>query len=187
MSTAVYILFGRTGSGKSHIANLLEERGVFHIDGDKHITKDMRRCLEKDEQMTPEMIDVFVQQLIQLIGSSQQKLAENFIVSQALYLNAHRQRILEAIPQAQFVHIRVSEATRAQRIQARYQAGLSKVSLEYAMEMDKHFEFPTHPVIQVDNNHDDEDALLAELTDKLDLSSPLFSCDAIAIQHSMSL
>lgn len=69
----IYFLFGKTGSGKSYIGELLRQLSIVHIDGDNHITQKMRDCLIEDEQMTPEMIDEFVDVLIDVIKTQKLK------------------------------------------------------------------------------------------------------------------
>lgn len=78
---AVYFLFGKTGSGKSYIGGLLEKLNILHIDGDKHITQKMLDCLIEDEQMTPEMIDEFVNVLIDVIKTQKKILRSRVLLS----------------------------------------------------------------------------------------------------------
>ncbi|WP_204308384.1 hypothetical protein, partial [Escherichia coli] len=79
-----------------------------HIDGDNHITQKMRDCLIEDEQMTPEMIDEFVDVLIDVIKTQKTKTPnESFVISQAMYLDKHRLKLLNAIPELEFVMIDV--------------------------------------------------------------------------------
>lgn len=77
----IYFLFGKTGSGKSYIGRLLEKLNIIHIDGDKHITPRMVDCLIEDEQMTPEMIDEFVNVLIDVIKIQKEKIRSRVLLS----------------------------------------------------------------------------------------------------------
>lgn len=74
----IYFLFGKTGSGKSYIGELLRQLNIVHIDGDNHITQKMRDCLIEDEQMTPEMIDEFVDVLIDVINTQKENTQREF-------------------------------------------------------------------------------------------------------------
>lgn len=164
----IYFLFGKTGSGKSYIGELLEQLKIIHIDGDAHLTQKMRDCLIEDEQMTPEMIDEFVDVLIEVIRSKKVELPkQSFVVSQALYLDKHRLKLLKTIPDLKFVMIDVTPVIRASRVTSRFRNKESKVSLHYANQMDKFFEVPSHDVILLENNKASDEALIAEIQKKL--------------------
>lgn len=173
---AVYFLFGKTGSGKSYIGGLLEKLNILHIDGDKHITKKMLDCLIEDEQMTPEMIDEFVNVLIDVIKTQKENTPEqSFVISQAMYLDKHRLKLLNAIPDLKFVMIEVEAKIRENFITSRYQNNKSKVSLRYANEMDKFFERPSHEIILFENNHQADDILIQQIHEKMPI---LFNIEA---------
>lgn len=165
---AIYFLFGKTGSGKSYIGGLLEQLNITHIDGDKHITPRMRDCLIEDEQMTPEMIDEFVDVLIDVIKKQKEKTPkQNFVISQAMYLDKHRLKLLNAIPELKFVMIDVAQVLRESFITSRFQNKESKVSLRYANEMDKFFEYPSHEIIQFENNRGTYKNLIEQIHEKM--------------------
>lgn len=151
----IYLLFGKTGSGKSHIGRFLEEQGIFHIDGDKHITDEMRECLKTDTQMTEDMIGRFVLHLAEVINRQKKEREQPFVVTQALYLDSYRQQLLEAVAGLEFVLIDSDESERMQRIAARHLSGESKVTPAYAIEMDKRFEEPRHAYKKLVNGGDD--------------------------------
>lgn len=119
------------------LGELLRQLSIVHIDGDNHITQKMRDCLIEDEQMTPEMIDEFVDVLIDVIKTQKTKTPnESFVISQAMYLDKHRLKLLNAIPELEFVMIDVIPVLRASRITNRFRNQESKVSLRYATRMD---------------------------------------------------
>ncbi|MFJ1267134.1 hypothetical protein ACD661_01025 [Legionella lytica] len=164
----IYFLFGKTGSGKSYIGELLEKRNILHIDGDKHITPRMLDCLMEDEQMTPDIIDEFVDVLIDVIKVQKEKTpAQSFVISQAMYLDKHRLKLLNAIPDLKFVMIEVEPKLRVNFITCRYQNNKSKVSLRYANEMDKFFERPSHEIILFENNHQEDEILIKQIHKKM--------------------
>jgi adenylate kinase family enzyme len=154
----IYFLFGKTGAGKTYVANLLsEKKGLLHIDGDEHITEEMREALRSDTQMTREMIKAFIENLIMVIQDQRVRSPDtSFIVSQALYIDCLRHRLLEAFPnELVFVWIDTEQSLREKRISARFFSRDSKVTPSYAKDMDSFFETPTHPHKKLMNNGDD--------------------------------
>lgn len=170
----IYFLFGKTGTGKTYIADLLHhEFNIEHINGDAFITPRMKECLAKGVQMTSDMIDEFVLSLIKIITNKKQDMdGESFIVSQALYLDKNRLAVLKAFPkELKFVLIESNDRQRRNRIESRFSALKSKVSSEYALDMDKFFQQPTHPFITVNNDSQDGQLLVQHLRSSLpDLS-----------------
>ncbi len=165
----VYLLFGKTGSGKSYIGELLERQHISHIDGDKHITNEMRECLKTNKQMTEEMIGRFVTHLAAVINQHKQDHPHAFVVTQALYLDCYRQELLQAVPDLEFILIDSNEPRRMQRIRERFERGESKVTPVYATKMDERFEQPTHPYkcIVNEGNSDHLQVLLEEIMPEL--------------------
>jgi dephospho-CoA kinase len=165
---AILWLFGKTGSGKSYIGSFLESKGVLHLDCDHYITQEMRDCLDEDKQMTPEMITRYVIHLSLIVNAyRRQHQGRSFVVTQAMYLNEHRQLLLDKFDDLQFVWIKAKPAIRDLRLMARYLAEKSKVSPEYARKMDDCFEVPTHPHLVFDNDYSDDDTMLDNLNDLL--------------------
>ncbi len=165
----VYLLFGKTGSGKSFAGHLLENNGILHIDGDKHITNEMRACLENDEQMTEAMIGRFVEHLAKVINERKQTVTQSFVVTQALYLDCYRQKLLSLVDGLTFVLVESDESMRMQRIQTRFEQKESSVSPEYAKQMDKRFERPSHHYLILRN-----DGNLEQLNNQLKQTFPFF-------------
>ncbi|KTC90484.1 hypothetical protein OQJ18_01465 [Fluoribacter dumoffii] len=164
----IYFLFGKTGSGKSYVGRLLEKQNILHIDGDNHITPRMLDCLIEDEQMTPDMIDEFVVVLIDVIKNQKEKNpTQSFVISQAMYLDKHRLKLLNAIPDLKFVMIDVAPRVRENFITSRFQNKESKVSPRYAKEMDKFFETPSHEIILLQNNQQADELLLQQIQEKM--------------------
>nr|WP_225316876.1 zeta toxin family protein [Legionella longbeachae] len=164
----IYFLFGKTGSGKSYIGRLLEQLNILHIDGDKHITPRMLDCLIEDEQMTSEMIDEFVNVLIDIIKTQKEKTpTQSFVISQAMYLDKNRLKLLNAIPELKFVMIDAPPRLRENFINSRFQNKESKVSPQYAKEMDKFFEKPSHEIILFENNEKTDEALIEQIHEQM--------------------
>ncbi|WP_058534690.1 hypothetical protein [Legionella saoudiensis] len=164
----IYFLFGKTGSGKSYIGQLLEKLNILHIDGDKHITPRMQDCLIENDQMTPDMIDEFVHVLIDVIKTQKEKTpAQSFAISQAMYLDKHRLKLLNAIPDLKFIMIDIDPTLRESFITSRYQDKKSKVSLQYANEMDKFFERPSHEIILFENFPKADEILIKQIHEKM--------------------
>lgn len=164
----IYFLFGKTGSGKSYIGSLLEKLNIIHIDGDKHITPRMIDCLIEDEQMTPEMIDEFVNVLIDVIKTQREKTPkQSFVISQAMYLDKNRLKLLNAIPELKFAMIDVAPRLRESFVTTRFQNKESKVSPRYAKEMDKFFESPSHEIILFENTQETDEILMKQIHEKM--------------------
>lgn len=143
----IYFLLGRTGTGKTYVGeNLKRKTGLPHYDGDKFITQEMRDALEKDIPLTRPMIDAFVEKLKGDIALLMEKHpGESFIISQALYMNEHREILLSAHPELRLIWVDSDEGIRQGRIKERFINGDSRVSPECAREMDTHFEAPEVP------------------------------------------
>lgn len=172
----IYFLFGKTGSGKSYIGRLLEQLNILHIDGDKHITPRMLDCLIEDEQMSSDMIDEFVNVLIDVIKTQKEKTpTQSFVISQAMYLDKNRLKLLNAISDLKFVMIDVAPRLRENFITSRFQNKESKVSPQYAKEMDKFFEKPSHEIILFENNENTDEILIEQIHEKM---PALFNCVA---------
>lgn len=164
----VYFLFGPTGTGKTYIGHLLRANGVTFIDGDKYITTRMRNCLLKDEQMTPEMIDEFVEKLKDIIIEHKESLGnKSFVIAQALYMNKHRQYLLRKIKELVFVLVKSEQSIREDRIRARFQSKESGVNIEYAKEMDDKFESPSHAHLIINNDRQAKSDLLSAIKDTM--------------------
>ncbi len=160
----IYFLFGYTGSGKSFIGKQLSARGITHLEGDQFITEDMRSFLAEKKQMTREMIYVFTDILIEEIKKTHNQLSgESFVVTQAMYVNDCRERILQAVSDLQFVWVQSDTPLRKQRVLERFENNESGVSEEYANEMDPLFEAPKHPVIVLNNSSISEETLMEEI------------------------
>lgn len=177
----IYFLFGPTGTGKSYVGDLLSKKtGLLHIDGDKYITPLMRNALAQETPITREMIDEFVWVLVDKIKAQLAKDAKaSFIISQAMYMNEHRQILLDAFPgNMQLILIQSDEKIRKSRILSRYNAGKSKVTVKCAEEMDPKFEAPDHDFNVLDNN--DQDELLYQAFESLyEIKTPHLPQDPI--------
>lgn len=155
----IYFLFGKTGTGKSYVGDILANRtGLPHIDGDKFITSKMREALATETPIKREMIDEFVLVLVDKIkGLLGDDPDTSFIVSQAMYMNEHRQILLSAFgDHIKLILIDSDDAIRQERIKTRFEAEESKVTLEVAAEMDAKYEKPSHIHDTLSNDNDNE-------------------------------
>lgn len=83
-----------------------------------------------------------------------------------MYLDKHRLKLLNAIPDLKFVMIDVAPRVRENFITSRFQNKESKVSPRYAKEMDKFFETPSHEIILLQNNQQADELLLQQIQEK---------------------
>lgn len=128
----------------------------------------MLDCLIEDEQMTSEMIDEFVNVLIDIIKTQKEKTpTQSFVISQAMYLDKNRLKLLNAIPELKFVMIDAPPRLRENFINSRFQNKESKVSPQYAKEMDKFFEKPSHEIILFENNEKTDEALIEQIHEQM--------------------
>lgn len=98
------ILFGEMGSGKSYLGKRLATlRNVPFLEGDDLLPRAARARVEKFLPMSRGMVDAFVEDLIDSITSRRNReFIDGVVVAQALYGNAHRKRVKEALEAAGF-------------------------------------------------------------------------------------
>lgn len=135
----IYIFFGKTGSGKSFLANYLQDHyNFFHFDGDQILTADMKEYISKNKTFTQTMVDEYTTVLKEKIKSFLSDYQRPIIISQAMYRNKNRLEILTEFPYIQFVLINAQELTCYQRIKSRN----NWVTPEYAQKISVLFDPP---------------------------------------------
>lgn len=147
----VFILFGKTGVGKSYIGEYLQQHhGFLHFDADQLITEPMKQCIVLGEQMRQEMIDDYMEIVKGKIRYFYHgDFPEPVVMSQALYRNKNRLDILNEFPNIHMVLVEADEALCYQRIQARNNA----VTVTYAKNISALFESPQGFDYAVIDNH----------------------------------
>ncbi len=135
-------LFGQVGSGKSHIGRLLGARfGIHFHDGDDDLPACIRVAVKDHLPITDAMRDEFTDIIIARIRSLSSQ-HDNLCVAQALFKNAHRQKLLRAVPDVHMVWVRSTPDMIANRL-ARRTGHLA--TGYYAAIVNPGFESPTVP------------------------------------------
>lgn len=97
----VHILVGEMGSGKSYLGKQLAKSLDYRfIEGDALAGPSMKRAMDTFGIITKEMIDALVGSIALAVRSDVN--ASGFVVSQALYMKRHRDRLKELLERAGF-------------------------------------------------------------------------------------
>jgi gluconokinase len=138
----IKFLFGKAGSGKSHIGEVASRTYGFHFhDADRDLPDAFRKAMERGGGVTEEMREEFTAILIATI----RRLASahrDVCISQALVRNRIRERILQAVPSVELVWVDAPEDVIAARLESRPDHIASK---PYARMVNSLFEAPTVP------------------------------------------
>jgi gluconokinase len=147
----IKFLFGKAGSGKSHIGEVASRSYGFHFhDADGDLPDAFRKAMERGGGVTEEMREEFTAILIATI----QRLASthrNVCISQALVRNRMRERILQAVPSVELVWVDAPEDVISARLESRPDHIASK---PYARMVNSLFELPTVPHAKFVNDND---------------------------------
>jgi carbohydrate kinase (thermoresistant glucokinase family) len=147
----IKFLFGKAGSGKSHIGRLASERYGFHFhDADEDLPERFRKAIERQEKVTDEVRGEYFENIIATIRRLTLAHAR-VCVCQALIRNKYREMILEAVPSVQFVWVEASDELVASRLKRR--AG-HLAPRPYAEFVNRIFEPPTVAHVRFENGDD---------------------------------
>lgn len=141
-------LFGKVGSGKSYIAELVSKEFNYHwYEGDDDLTPKMVEAIQRKETFTQEMRDEFYGLMSEKIKSLCLK-HETLVVSQALYRQKNRDELKEAFPELVFVWVRSGESITRERLLARG----NWVDPEFAKKKSVNFEEPDEDCLVLEND-----------------------------------
>ena len=138
----IKFLFGKAGSGKSHIGEAASRLYGFHFhEADQDLPEAFRQAIAAGGGVTEKMRQEF---LVVMIATLQRLASEhrNVCVSQALFRDRMRLRILEAVPAVEFVWVDAPDDVLWARLEAR---GGHIASRPYAQMVNRLFEIPTVP------------------------------------------
>ena len=138
----IKFLFGKAGSGKSHIGEAASRLYGFHFhDADHDLPEAFRQAIAAGGGVTEKMREEY---LVVMIATLQRLVSEhlNVCVSQALFRDRMRLRILEAVPAVEFVWVDAPDDVLWARLEAR---GGHIASRPYAQMVNSLFEVPTVP------------------------------------------
>ena len=123
----IKFLFGKAGSGKSHIGEAASRLYGFHFhEADQDLPEAFRQAIAAGGGVTEEMRQEY---LVVMIATLQRLASEhrNVCVSQALFRDRMRLRILEAVPAVEFVWVDAPDDVLWARLEAR-DAGAHPIS-----------------------------------------------------------
>lgn len=147
----IKFLFGRAGSGKTHIGKVASrDYGYYFHDADADLPEDFRKAMERGGGVTEAMREVF---LGNLIGTIRRLAAahRDLCVSQALVRDRLRTRILEAMPSVEYVWVDTPDDILQARLQGRADHIASR---PYAEIVNSLFEPPSVPHVKFVNDGD---------------------------------
>lgn len=147
----IKFLFGKAGSGKTHIGEAASRSYGFHFhDADQDLPEAFRRAIAAGGGVTERMREEYLEAMI---ATTQRLAAEHasVCVSQALFRDRMRLRILEAVPAVEFVWVDAPDDVLWARLAGR---GEHIASRAYAQMVNKLFEAPTVPHRRFINDND---------------------------------
>jgi len=147
------ILFGVPGAGKSFAGHILrDDYGVHFHDADHELPEDMRHALTSKLPVTDDMRQRFFERVIR-VTRRLTEYHEHVAIAQAFMKEQHRQMVLRAFPQAQFILV----TSRPDLIEQRFaQRSDYLIDLEDARRIAAVFEPPQIPHRVLPNNGDRE-------------------------------
>jgi carbohydrate kinase (thermoresistant glucokinase family) len=147
----ITVLFGKAGSGKSHIGRMASlAYGLYFHDADDDLPERFRQAVARREKVTDEMREEYLEAMI---AAAKRLMTDhrNLCICQALPRNRIRERILRAIPTAEFVWVDAPSELISSRLRAR--PG-HVASVEYAETVNRIFEIPIVPHVKLVNGND---------------------------------
>lgn len=147
----IKFLFGKAGSGKSHIgeaANL--SYGFYFHDADRDLPDAFRKAVESGGGVTDTMREDFVMTIIATINRLA-ALHRDLCICQALIRDRARVRIQHAIPAVEFVWVDAPEEVISSRLESRRG---HVASSSYSQRVNSLFEHPTVAHARFENDGD---------------------------------
>ena len=146
----IKFLFGKAGSGKTHIGEASRAHGFHFHDADRDLPEAFRKAMERGGGVTEEMREEFLAGLVATINHLAAA-HPNVCVSQALVRDRLRTRVLEAVPAVQYVWVDAPEDVLAARLESR-PGHMARAP--YARMVNNLFELPTVPHARFINDGD---------------------------------
>jgi len=160
MKNHIIVVFGKPGTGKSYVAKILEEKfGYFPYNGDDALPLDMKNTLFKREEITEDMRDRFLNNMITKI----RKLAEvnsKVVVHQTFLREFMRKTLLSELPNATFLLIETDDPLREKRYMERKYFNLG---IPYLRKMTDLFEDVRVPHEIIYNNKEGPQEIIKQL------------------------
>jgi gluconate kinase len=154
------ILFGLPGAGKTFTGKLLSDVFEYrYVDGDDELPTDMKMALEKNDVVTDEMRDRFMNQ----IRNRFKEIIENnekVVLSQTFIKDSHRKIFLEQFPESTFILLEAPEHVRTYRYESHK---IFTFTPSYWKSMAARFEPISIPFKQIINDSEGTTLLIDQL------------------------
>jgi gluconate kinase len=144
----LYVLFGKSGSGKNFVGRAFTQFGFSFYDGDDSLGPELEATVRNKEPLTMDMLDDYFYRLIEdtkeLLRTTQK-----LVVAQAVFQNKHREWFKEAFPTVKMVWLDTSDKMIRTHLNSRQN---HIASTEYAMEINEFFQDPDFDCLRLTNN-----------------------------------
>jgi gluconokinase len=148
MEPLVLFLFGKSGTGKSFVGDILEEILGWHVyHADKDITEEMKAALSENRPFTNDMRDRYFSIVAENI-LARKEIYRNIVVTQGVYKKKHRDILVSNVPDLELVHIQSTNALIQERLLNRKDG----ISLASAAALTNDFEEPDESIKTIINN-----------------------------------
>jgi gluconokinase len=148
MEPLVLFLFGKSGTGKSFVGDILEEILGWHVyHADKDITEEMKAALSENRPFTNDMRDRYFSIVAENILARKESYRK-IVVTQGVYKKKHRDILVSNVPDLELVHIQSTNALIQERLLNRKDG----ISLASAAALTNDFEEPDESIKTVINN-----------------------------------
>ena len=144
----IKFLFGKAGSGKSHIGEASRAYGFHFHDADADLPEDFRQAMGRGGGVTEEMREALIASIVATIGRLTAA-HRDVCISQALVRDRLRSRILQAVPSVEYVWVDAPDDVLRARLESRPAHVASKT---YAQTVNSLFEPPTVPHRKFEND-----------------------------------
>lgn len=156
----IIIVIGLAASGKNYVSEVIAEHFDFHHqDADLWLLPEMKQAILKGENFTFAMLDDFTQAIIENIQLLKEKHTK-LVISQALYRDKNRQKIIRNFPDDNLLFIQVDSDDEI--ILERLKKRGDWISPEYAELMHKYFQ-PMHSAKKINNNIQGPTEIISQL------------------------
>lgn len=148
MQNMLVFLFGLAGVGKNYVGEVISKHLQYKfVDADIWLTQGMLQAIKNKQLFTQDMLDNFIDIIIDNTQKLMQENPQGLIIAQALYRQKNRIKIQNTFPQANMIQVSAEHDIIIKRLASRG----DHVPPDYAQLISKYFEPPLNNII-LDNN-----------------------------------